>query len=488
MGTILALDLGTTGNRCLAINSSGTIIAQHYQEFTQFYPKSSWVEHDANDIWASIYTCIQNVINTIEPSDILGISLTNQRETSVAWNKTTGEVLGPAIVWQCRRTADFCKHHQDQSDWIRSKTGLPLDAYFSATKFAWLLDNHSDAHLLANKEELCLGTIDSWIIYKLTQGQQFVTDASNASRTLLYNIHTHRWDDELCEFFSVQTHCLPSVLASDGSFGQCTLPDLNLDVPILSVLGDQQAALFAQCGSNPNLIKNTYGTGLFLMTCTGKTPIQDNRLLSTVAWQIGNKTHYALEGSVFIGGSAIQWCRDELGILESAADSETLARSLNSNDDVYFVPALSGLGAPYWDSYARGTIIGLTRGTGKAHIARAALESIAYQTADVFNVMESLQGHAFSELRVDGGASTNSFLMQFQADLLNRRISKPSLTESTAFGVAALGFISLGIWTEESFRSLIELEQDYTPSPSDSYKNDYKKWQEAVKRAQSWSN
>ncbi len=451
MPFILSLDQGTTSTRAIIFDHAGTSKAMAQQEFTQYFPEPGQVEHDAIEIWNSQLATAREVLGKagLAASDIAAIGITNQRETTVVWDRATGEPIGKAIVWQDRRTAGFCDElkAQGHKETIQAKTGLVLDAYFSGSKVRWILDNVPGARARAEAGELCFGTIDSWLIYKLTNGRVHVTDVSNASRTLLFNINDLAWDPSLLELFNVPASMLPEVRGSSEVLGETTPDLLGSAIPIAGVGGDQQAALFGQACHAAGQAKNTYGTGCFMLMNTGEKPVfSQNNLLTTVAWKAQGKVNYALEGSVFIAGAAIQWLRDQLGIIRTAAEVETLAAEVPDNGGVYLVPAFSGLGAPHWDPYARGTLTGLTRGSGKAHIARATLESIAYQTRDVLNAMEADSGIKLTELRVDGGASMNNLLMQFQADVLGVPVVRPVVPETTALGAAYLAGLAVGYW------------------------------------------
>ena len=436
---ILALDQGTTSSRAILFDHDGRINATAQQEFEQHFPQPGWVEHDGQEIWQTQLKVAQRVLTEadVQADALAGIGITNQRETTLLWNKQTGEPIHNAIVWQDRRTAGFCDQlrRDGHADTIRQKTGLVLDAYFSGTKIRWLLDNVSGAKSLAEAGQLAFGTMDSWLIWNLTDGQSHVTDVTNASRTLLFNIHTLQWDDELLDLLGIPTSLLPQVASSSEVYGNTQANLLGSAVPIAGIAGDQQAALFGQLCTQPGMVKNTYGTGSFVVLNTGDQPIESqHNLLSTVAWQINGKTTYALEGSIFIAGAIVQWLRDGLGLIEKSSDVEALANTVDDNGDVYLVPALTGLGAPHWDQYARGTIAGLTRGTTAGHLARAAIESMAYQTNDVLRAMQEDTDIAFQELRVDGGASANNDLMQFQADVLGLSVVRPQVMETTALG------------------------------------------------------
>jgi glycerol kinase len=449
---ILALDQGTTSSRSILFDFHGNIVAVSQEETTQYFPKEGYVEHDANEIWEKQLRTAQNAIREahISASEIAAIGITNQRETVVVWDKQTGMPISNAIVWQCRRTAAECdklRENPDNVKMIREKTGLLIDPYFSATKLRYILDNIPGARKKAEAGDLLFGTIDSWLIYRLTGGRVHATDYSNAARTLLFNINTCRWDEELLRFFDIPASMLPTACPSSGLFGE-SLPELfGEPIPIAGVAGDQQAALFGQCCFSKGDVKNTYGTGGFLLMNTGETPVlSDNGLLTTIAWGINGKVDYVLEGSVFVSGAGVQWLRDGLGLFANSAETEAIARSVPDNGGVYLVPALTGLGAPYWDPYARGSIMGITRGTTRAHIVRAMLEAMAYQTVDVLRLMERDAHVTLSELKVDGGASANNFLLQFQADILNARVIRPTCIETTALGAANLAALAVGVY------------------------------------------
>jgi len=482
---ILAIDLGTTGNRAIVFDRETRVVAKSHREFRQLFPQSGWVEHDPEEIWESARGVIAEVVAQVDASQIVAIGVTNQRETVVAWDPKTGRPLHNAIVWQDRRTSERCNGIKsgEFGKEIQRRTGLVCDPYFSATKIEWLLQN-----VPATRRGI-FGTIDSWILSKLTSGKVHATDVSNASRTMLFNLHERRWDDELLKYFGVPLEKLPQVRASDSEFGRLD-PDLfGFTAPICGVAGDQQAAMFAQGCFEPSIIKNTYGTGLFLMMNTGAAPRISKHLLSTIAWQIGDKVDYALEGSVFVGGAAIQWLRDQLQIVKTSSETESLAASLSSNDGVYFVPALAGLGAPHWDADARGTILGLTRATGRAHLARAALESIAYQTRDLVEGMCGELGAPLRKLQVDGGACANNFLMQFQADILGVPVERPAELEMTALGAAGLAGVHAGVWKNPiDFVSRRKVERVFQPF-MDAFLREglYAKWKEAVARSRAWA-
>ena len=491
---ILALDLGTTGNRAIVFDHRQKIVFQQYEEFRQIYPKPGWVEHDPEEIWRSVQHILSKTFKKISPRDIAALGITNQRETVLIWDKKTGKPLHNAIVWQCRRTVSFCEALKKRGlgKMIHQKTGLFLDAYFSASKITWLLDHVKGARSKAARGQILCGTIDAWIIWKLSGGASHVTDTSNASRTMLFSLHTKKWDKGLCRIFRVPEVILPNIVPSSGVCAEIHPRFFGKSIPIAGVIGDQQAASFAQGCFESDVIKNTYGTGLFMLESTGKTPKFSKNLLTTVAWSLGDLRHteYAVEGSVFIGGAAIQWLRDGLKIISGAKDTEKMAKSLLSNEGVYFVPALVGLGAPYWDSHARGTFLGITRGTRREHFVRATLESIAYQTRDILEVMKKDTRHDFRSLRVDGGASANNFLMQFQADILGISVERPRILETTALGAAGLAGIGVGFWkNSREFSRLRAVEKIFRPNPKfkDRHKF-YREWQESVKRSRNWAN
>jgi glycerol kinase len=494
-GYILAIDQGTTGTKVLIFDHDGNIKSRAYSEFAQHYPQPGWVEHDAEEIWTvSINLVAEALTNAgVQPSEIRAIGITNQRETSVMWDRATGVPVGRAIVWQDRRTASICDELRERGleETFRRKTGLVVDAYFSGTKVKWMLDHTDGLRARAEKGEVAFGTIDSWLVWKLTGGREHTTDYSNASRTLLYNIHELRWDEELLEILNVPQAILPSVKPSSYVYGD-TDPSVFFGqiIPIAGIAGDQQAALFGQACYDTGLAKNTYGTGCFLLLNTGRKAVSSNEgLLTTIAWGIESEpVEYALEGAVFITGAAVQWLRDGLGIIKSAAETESLARSLKSNDGVYFVPALVGLGAPHWDAYARGTITGITRGTTRAHFARAALESMCYQTRDVVAAMERDSGIELKEIRADGGAVVNSFLMQFQADILGVPVEVPLVTETTSLGAACLAGLAVGFWkSREELNAKWKVERRYEPQIDEPNRTRlYERWLKAVGRAKDW--
>ncbi len=491
MKYILSLDQGTTSSRALLFNESFNLVDMAQQEFTQIFPQPAWVEHDPNEIWESQLNVCKKVIEQagIQASDIAGIGITNQRETIVAWDRETGEALCNAIVWQDRRTAAFCDELKanNQEDNIRSKTGLVIDAYFSGTKMKWMLDNVDAVKASKANGSLLFGTVDSWLVYKLSGGKTHVTDYSNASRTLVYNIHELRWDEELMELMGIQEYMLPTVRPSSEIYTETDTQLFGHAIPVCGIAGDQQAALFGQACFNSGESKNTYGTGCFMLMNTGNTAVSSqNGLLTTIAWGLGGEVEYALEGSVFVAGAAIQWLRDQLQIIEQSGESQQLAESVEDNGGVYFVPAFVGLGAPYWDSYARGAITGLTRGSSRAHIARAALESIAYQTDDVLSLMEKESGIEIPELKVDGGATANHFLMQFQSDILNKPVRLPEITETTAMGAAYLAAIAVGMASKEDIKRNWKLAQTFE-SKMETEERDalLAKWKDAVSRCRS---
>ena len=468
---ILALDQGTSSSRAIVFDHEGNICSTAQMEFTQYFPKPGWVEHNPMEIWSSEAAVIAEAITKlgINGLDIAGIGITNQRETTIVWDAETGVPVYNAIVWQDRRTSEFCDTLRDKADFIRKKTGLIIDAYFSGTKIRWILDNVPGAREKAEAGKLRFGTVDSWLVWQLTRGKVHVTDVSNASRTMLFNINTLEWDKELLELLDVPASMMPEVRSSSEVYGYTTTTIFAHEVPIGGIAGDQQAALFGQMCTEPGSVKNTYGTGCFLLMNTGEKPILSrNNLLTTVAWKIGDKVNYALEGSIFVGGSVVQWLRDGLGIIRSSAEIEGLASTVEDNGGVYFVPALTGMGAPYWDQYAHGTICGITRGTTAAHIARAALEGIAFQTMDIVGAMEKDAGVKLSELKVDGGASRNNLMMQFQADVLDTSVIRPKVTETTAMGACYLAGLAVGFWSSlDEIKAQWQAEHVFTPSGAD---------------------
>jgi glycerol kinase len=490
---ILSLDQGTTSSRAIIFDKLGTPVATAQKEFTQIYPQPGWVEHNANEIWSTqVGVAAEAILKAgLSAQDIAAIGITNQRETTVVWDRKTGQALGNAIVWQDRRTAAYCDSLKEQGleEMIRQKTGLVLDAYFSATKVRWILEQVPGARQKAAAGELAFGTVDAWLIWNLTGGLVHVTDVSNASRTLLFNIHTLRWDEQLLDLFGVPASMLPAVKSSSEVVGHTSSALFARQIPIAGIAGDQQAALFGQMCTRPGMVKNTYGTGCFmLMNIGGKPILSSNKLVTTVAWQIKDQVQYALEGSIFIAGAVVQWLRDGLGIIADSSEVEALARKVSGSEGVYLVPAFAGLGAPHWDQHARGTMVGLTRGTTAAHIARAALESIAYQTMEVLQAMEADSGIRIHELRVDGGATANSLLMQFQADILQARVIKPGIAEVTAIGAAYLAGLAVGFWQDiAEIQQQWQVSQSFEPDTRLDTEAQVYNWHRAVKAAKAWS-
>ncbi len=492
MNAILAFDQGTTSSRALVFDRSAHILAAAQREFTQHFPNAGWVEHDADEIWATQLHVAQQALAKIPEATITAIGITNQRETTVLWDRATHRPVAAAIVWQDRRTASYCDELKaaGHEQMIREKTGLLIDAYFSGTKLKWLLDNVPAARERAARGELAFGTIDSWLIFKLTEGKVHATDVSNASRTLLFNIHALDWDAELLALMDIPRNVLPQIVSSSAVLGHTACEGLPKGIPIAGVAGDQQAALFGQACYRPGMAKNTYGTGCFMLMNTGETPVQSrNRLLTTVAWRIGDTTAYALEGSVFMAGAAVQWLRDGLGILEKSADVEALANSVADSGGVYLVPAFVGLGAPYWDANARAAILGLTRGSTKAHIARATIEAIAFQSAELGHAMRNDAAMNLTELRVDGGAAVNNLLMQFQADLLGIPVVRPTVTETTALGAAFLAGLAIGYWRDQDeIAALWSREHTFTSLISRVEADEkVRGWRRAVERSRAWA-
>ena len=486
---ILALDQGTSSSRAIVFDGHGQAKAVSQKEFTQIFPKPGWVEHNPMEIWSSQASVIAEAITSIDINglDIAAIGITNQRETTIVWDAETGEPVYNAIVWQDRRTSEFCdKLKKDgHTDLIRNKTGLIIDAYFSATKIHWILENVPGARRKAEEGRLRFGTVDTWLIWMLTRGEIHVTDVSNASRTMLFNIHTLEWDKELLTLFNIPESMMPQVKSSSEVYGYTKTTLFAHEVPIAGIAGDQQAALFGQMCTEPGSVKNTYGTGCFLLMNSGERPIMSsNNLLTTVAWKIGDKVNYALEGSIFVAGSVVQWLRDGLGIIKSSSEVEELAASVPDNGGVYFVPALTGLGAPHWDQYAKGSIYGISRGTTAAHIARAALEGIAFQTMDIVNAMQKDADITLKELKVDGGASRNNLLMQFQADILGTSVIRPTVTETTALGAAYLAGLAVGYWESlDHIKSQWGVDTEFTPSAAEEDVDALKKgWADAIRR------
>lgn len=487
---IMALDLGTTSCRCIIFDKNGRICSAAQKEFTQYFPQPGWVEHDAEEIWATqtglMYEAMSKIDITI--NEIAGIGITNQRETTVLWDKETGRPVHKAIVWQCRRTAGYCDELKKlgMAEFFRSKTGLVLDAYFSATKLRWLLDNVTGARERAEKGELLFGTVDSWIIWKLTGGKVHVTDYSNASRTMLFNIHTLKWDEEILRVLKIPQQILPEVKPSSHVYGYTDSKLFGREVPIAGAGGDQQCALFGQTCFERGEVKNTYGTGGFMLMNTGTAPVNShNGLVTTIAWGVDDKVEYALEGSIFVAGAAVQWLRDELGLIRDAAESEVLAKSVPDANGCYVVPAFVGLGAPYWDQYARGAIVGLTRGVNRNHVVRATLESIAYQVNDVLMAMQEDSGMPITSLRVDGGACDNDFLMQFQADILNTSVVRPYCIETTAMGAAYLAGLAVGYWrSKEDILANHVIAAEFKPQMGQAKRESLLQgWHNAVKAA-----
>jgi glycerol kinase len=490
---ILALDQGTTSSRAIIFDHDGLPVTSAQKEFTQIYPKPGWVEHDAEEIWSSqAGVAFDALIRAgIDSKDIAAIGITNQRETTVVWDRTTGKPVYNAIVWQDRRTAEYCDQLKaaGNEEMILEKTGLVIDAYFSATKVKWILDNVKGARQLAEKGHLAFGTMDSWLIWNLTGGELHVTDVSNASRTMLFNIKNLSWDGELLKLMNIPESILPEVRSSSEIYGE-TSGHFSSPIRIAGIAGDQQAALFGQMCTEPGMVKNTYGTGCFMMMNIGKVPIRSkNKLLTTIAWKIGNETWYALEGSIFIGGAVIQWLRDGLGIISSSADVEKLAAKVSDSGGVYFVPAFAGLGAPHWDQHARGTLVGITRGTTSAHIAKSALDSIAYQTLDILGAMQQDSGIIIKELRVDGGATVNNSLMQFQSDLLRTAVVRPKITETTALGAAYLAGLAVNYWSSiNEISRQWQKDMKFSPSlPEVEIATLVKGWHRAVNAAKAWA-
>jgi glycerol kinase len=483
---ILALDQGTTSSRAFAFDQDSNIVASSQQELRQFYPRPGWVEHDPELIWSDQLRAAKEVVDQLGAENIAAIGITNQRETTLVWDKATGDPIHPAIVWQDRRTAEHCDRLRQAGleELIAQRTGLVIDSYFSATKVAWLLDNIPGARKKAEKGELAFGTVDSFLAWRLTAGKVHVTDVTNASRTMLFDINRMAWDDELLALLEIPRKLLPEVIPSSGFIGETSL--FGRSIPIFGMAGDQQAATFGQCCLSEGMAKSTYGTGCFLLMNVGQQPQPSrNRLLSTVAWQLsGHPPEYALEGSVFVAGAAVQWLRDEMGLIGSAGETAEIANSISGTDGVYLVPAFTGLGAPYWDSYARGTLVGLTRGSGRAQVVRATLESIAYQCRDVLEAMTKDCGTVLNEVRVDGGAAANNFLMQFQADILGTPVVRPKVTETTALGAAYLAGLGCGFWSAQDLEGQWQINRRFEPSMAASERESlYQGWTKAVARA-----
>lgn len=490
---LLALDQGTTSSRAVVFDAWGRLVAIASEPLPQHYPQPGWVEHDPREIWDTQMAAARQVLADAEimPRQVAAVGIANQRETTLVWDRRTGEPLCPAIVWQCRRTAPQCEAlaREGWGERVRERTGLVLDAYFSATKLQWLLRHVPGLRARARQGQACFGTVDSWLLWRLTGGKVHATDPSNASRTMLFDIHRRKWDEELLGALDIPADMLPAVLPSSGLFGHTEPGLFGKALPIMGVAGDQQAALFGQACFEPGQAKNTYGTGCFLLMNTGSQPVASRHgLLTTIAWGLGKEVEYALEGSVFVAGAAVQWLRDELGIIASAAETECLAAGLPDNGGVYLVPAFAGLGAPHWDMYARGTIVGLTRGTGRAHLARAALEAICYQSREVLEAMEADAGRPLPVLRVDGGAAGNDFLLQFQSDLLGVEVQRPAVTETTALGAACLAGLAAGVWEDrQALAAGWRCEGRFRPSlPEAERERLYAAWREAVSRARGW--
>ena len=491
---MMALDSGTTSNRCILFDRAGRIVSVAQREFTQYFPQPGWVEHDANEIWATLLGVAVEAMQMAgaAAADIAAIGITNQRETTIVWDKATGEPVHHAIVWQCRRTSEYCDELRARglTARFREKTGLVLDAYFSATKLHWLLENVPGVRERAAKGELLFGTVETWLIWKLTGGRAHVTDYSNASRTMLFNINTLDWDEEILAELNIPRSMLPKPLSSSGLFGTTDPSLLGGEIPITGAAGDQQAALFGQTCFQPGEAKNTYGTGCFLLMNTGEKPVfSQNGLVTTIAWGLGEKVTYALEGSIFVAGAAIQWLRDEMKLIANAAESEAVAQEVADTNGCYVVPAFTGLGAPYWDQYARGAIVGLTRGCNRAHIVRATLDSLIYQTYDVLNAMRADSGIALASLKVDGGASANNYLMQTQADVIGAPVLRPTCVESTAMGAAYLAGLAVGFWRDQAeIRKIWAVDRIFEPQ-LDARSRDARLhgWHRAVQRAFDWA-
>lgn len=491
---VLAIDQGTTTSRAILFNRQGQVITLSQKTFQQYFPKPGWVEHDPNEIWYTQSLAIKEAMAKADVTDdhIACIGIANQRETTIVWDRDTGFPVYNAIVWQDRRTADYCEELKAEgySDFIQQKTGLVIDAYFSATKVKWILDHVKGIRERAERGELCFGTVDSWLIWKLTRGTQFITDITNASRTMLFNINTMQWDQELLDLFTIPASMLPEVKSSSEVYCETSTPIFKAGIPVSGMAGDQQAALFGQLCLEEGMMKTTYGTGCFMIVNTGDKPVlSQNNLLTTIAWKLGDKVTYALEGSVFVGGAAIQWLRDGIGLIPNAPVTEQMAKSVPDNGGVYFVPALTGLGAPYWDQYARGAIIGITRGTTAAHLTRAALEGICYQVYDVLIAMENDIHAKPKEIRVDGGAIANNFLMQFQADMINAPVKRPQCVETTAMGAAYLAGLAVGYWKDkEDVVNNQKIDRIFTPEMEEEERKAKRKgWNKAVKYAYGWA-
>ncbi|WP_196936494.1 glycerol kinase GlpK [Sphingobacterium hungaricum] len=490
---ILALDQGTTSSRAILFDKKGQIVNIAQKEFEQIFPKSGWVEHNPQTIWSTQLAVVTEVLakSKVKIDLVKGIGITNQRETTVVWSRKTGEPVYNAIVWQDRRTAAYCREIAEQGhlETIQKKTGLLIDAYFSASKINWILEHVKGARALAEKGQLAFGTVDSWLIWNLTDGKKHITDVSNASRTMLYNINDLAWDKELLEIFNIPESMLPEVKSSSEVYGETSAELTAKPVPIAGIAGDQQAALFGQLCTTKGMVKNTYGTGCFLLMNIGSKPvISTNKLVTTIGWKIGNKVTYALEGSIFIGGAVVQWLRDELGIIKKSSEIEKLATSVPDTNGVYMVPAFAGLGSPHWVPDARGSIFGISRGSNDAHIARASLESIAYQTYDILKAMEADSGAKIKEVRVDGGATKNSFLMQFQADILKSKVIRPKITETTALGAAYLAGLAVGFWKDiNELQELWKEDKTFEVNKKINYSENLKEWNRAVETVKFWA-
>ena len=489
---IMSFDAGTTSNRCILFNQQGQVCSWAQKEFTQIFPKPGWVEHDAHEIWATQLGVAVEAMGKIGASaaDIAAIGITNQRETTIVWDKATGEPVCNAIVWQCRRTAPLVERlkRDGLGNVIRDRTGLIPDAYFAGTKLQWMLDAIPGSRERALDGELCFGTVDSFLVWNLTGGRVHVTDATNAARTMLYNIYEQRWDEKLLQAMNIPAELLPEVVDSSQVVGYLDKRILGREIPIAALAGDQHAALFGQGCFAPGMCKNTYGTGCFVLMNTGKVPVKSqNDLITTIGWRVDGQPRYALEGSVFVGGAVVQWLRDEMKLVTKASETEAVAMEVPDNGNVYFVPAFTGLGAPHWDMYSRGTIVGLTRGTGRAHIVRAALEAIAYQSADVISAMAADSSMKSGVLRVDGGASANNFLMQFQADILGVHVLRPKVIETTAMGAAMLAGRAVGLWTDAQLGALQEPDREFAPNMDDATRARLlSQWQRAIERSRGW--
>lgn len=493
MKVLIALDQGTTSSRAVVFDTQGHMLASHGVEFPQIFPKPGWVEHDPRDILSTQITALRQAVKLsgVDVADIAAIGITNQRETTLLWDRETGECVHNAIVWQCRRTAHYVERlvQQGKAEMIREKTGLIPDAYFSGTKLAWLLD-HLDLHERAERGELCFGTVDSFLAWHLVTGRPHVTDATNAGRTMLFNLQTQDWDEELLNMLDIPRACLPDVVDSSQVIGMLDPGILGRPIPVAAMAGDQHASLFGQACLQPGMVKNTYGTGCFMLMNTGSERVRSqNGLLSTMAWRIDGKPTYALEGSVFMGGATIQWLRDEMKMIATAAESEGLAKSVKDTGGVYLVPAFTGLGAPWWDMYSRGTLIGMTRGTGRAHVVRAALESIAYQSADLMDAMVKDCGHAPTQLQVDGGASANAFLMQFQSDIMGVPVVRPQVMETTALGAALLAGLAVGVYASpEDTAAVWQRDLTFEPQMEEHHRTQLLHgWHKAVERSLAWA-